>query len=203
MGLHIIRAFFLLVCVIAGPTFLSANRLAGALVGFGGALLVIALELGIGRLPVRKLVIAVGGLLVGLLTAILVAQFLLLIPLREGTDEGTFRFVIYLLFSYLGIMIGIKGAEELGLLIPFLGHGKGTENVVVVDTSVLIDGRVFELAKGGFLEATIVIPKFVIKELHGLSDCSSDMKRQYLGIYRTLSQKWNELLAVVQKPPEA
>jgi len=121
----------------------------------------------------------VGGLLMGLVTAILVANFILLIPFDDPKQVSLIRFGIYFAFSYLGIVMGLKGVEELGFVVPFLHKMKGVEeNLVIVDTSVLIDGRIYELAISGFLDASVIIPKFVIKELHNLSDCSSEMKRQ-------------------------
>ena len=178
MGLHIIRAFFIVVSTLAGSYWMPTQRLTGTLFGFGGSLFVVALELALGRLPVRKLVVAVFGLLVGLVTAILVANFILLFPPGEEVGEALLRFCLYVVFSYLGVMISVKGVEELGLFLPFLSREQPREHVVVVDTSILIDGRVFDLARGGFLEGTIVIPKFVMKEIHDLADSSSEVKRQ-------------------------
>jgi len=178
MGLWIIRSFFLILCVLTGFYSLPNQKILGILIGFFGSLGVIGLEILVSKVPWKKLILAVGGLIVGLLTAILLANFFLLIPLETPKMENMIRFALYFVFSYLGIMIGIKGFEELGFVFPFLSGIKEGEKLLIVDTSVLIDGRVYELMKSGFIDYKLVIPKFIIKELQGLADCSSDIKRQ-------------------------
>ncbi|MCM8832638.1 MAG: PIN domain-containing protein, partial [Candidatus Omnitrophica bacterium] len=178
MGLWIIRSFFFILCVLAGFYLLPDKKLFGVLIGFFGSFIVIGIEILIGKIPWKKLVLAVGGLIVGLITAILLANFFLLIPFENDRIENLIRFSFYFVFLYLGIMVGIKGFEELGFILPFLGGIKEGEKFLVVDTSILIDGRVYELMKSGFIDYTLIIPQFIIKELQGLADASSDIKRQ-------------------------
>ena len=178
MGVNFIRCFFVILSSLTGFYLFPAHRGIGVLIGFFGALVIVGVEMLLERIPLKKLLLGVGGLIVALLTAILLANFFLLIPVEDPVKQNYIRFGLYFAFSYLGVMIGIKGVEELGFIFPFLRGLKGEERLLVVDTSVLIDGRVYELAKSGFLDYKIIIPKFVIKELHSLSDCSSDIKRQ-------------------------
>jgi len=178
MGLWIIRTFFLILCILTGFYSFPNQKILGILIGFFGSIGVIGIEILIGKAPWRKLILAVGGLIIGLLTAILLANFFLLIPFEEQKTENLIRFSLYFVFSYLGVMVGIKGFEELGFIFPFLSTLKEGERLLIVDTSVLIDGRVYELMKSGFIDYKLIIPKFIIKELHGLADCSSDIKRQ-------------------------
>lgn len=178
MGLWIIRSFFLILCTLAGLYSLPNSKILGVIIGFFGSLIIIGFEIVITKIPKRKLFLAVCGLIIGLLTAILLANFFLLIPFEDEKMEKLIRFSLYFIFSYLGIMVGIKGVEELGFIIPILGGIKEGEKLLIVDTSVLIDGRVYELMKSGFIDYKLIIPKFIIKELQGLADASSDMKRQ-------------------------
>lgn len=179
MAIHIIRGFFVILSTLTGYYLSPEVRMAGVIIGLVGSLAVIGLEILVAKVPVKKMVLAIAGLIVGLVTAILLANFLLLIPLEDPVKGNILRFSLYFAFSYLGIMYAIKGVEELGFVLPFLHGNKGTEQkLLVVDTSVLIDGRVYELALSGFLDYTIVIPKFIIREIHSLSDCSSELKRQ-------------------------
>jgi len=178
MGLYIIRGFFIILSSLTGLYCYPDVKLIGATIGFLGSLLVIGLEIFLGKIPIKKLILAICGLIGGLLAAILIANFFLLLPFGDPTKEGLIRIGIYFALSYLGIMIGIRGVEKLGFIVPYLHELKEEEKNVLVDTSVLIDGRVYDLAKSGFLEYTIIIPNFVIKELHGLADCASDLKRQ-------------------------
>ncbi|MFN4227130.1 MAG: PIN/TRAM domain-containing protein [Candidatus Ratteibacteria bacterium] len=178
MGLWLIRGFFFILCILAGFYSLPDKKIVGVLIGCFGSFIVIGIEILIGKIPWKKLILAVGGLIVGLTTAILLANFFLLIPLENERLENLIRFSFYFVFSYLGIMVGIKGFEELGFVLPFLGGVKEGEKFLLVDTNILIDGRVYELMKSGFIDYTLIIPQFIIKELHGLADASSDIKRQ-------------------------
>jgi uncharacterized protein YacL len=178
MGIYVIRFFFVILSILAGYFFTPQKRVIGLLIGLFGSLLVVGIEVLMGKIPIKKLVLAVFGLIGGLITAILLALFLLIVPIENPNVENYMRFILYFIFSYLGIMVGLKGLEELGFFFPALRGIKNVEELIIVDTSVLIDGRVYDLAKSGFIPNSMVIPKFVIEEMHLLSDASSDMKRQ-------------------------
>lgn len=178
MGIYIIDGFFVILSTFTGYYIVPYARVKGALVGFLGALLIVVFEKILGKIPFKKLLLAIGGLLVGLITAILLTGFFLLIPVEDPRTVIYIRFALYFAFTYIGIMIGLKGVEELGFVFPFLRGIKQQERLLIVDTSILIDGRVYDLARGGFLDYIIIIPKFVVQELQGLADSSSDMKRQ-------------------------
>jgi uncharacterized protein YacL len=178
MGLHLVRAFFVLISTLTGYYCLGSHKFEGVMIFLFGSIIIIGIEILLSKIPLKKLLLGVGGLIIGLVTAILLSRFFLLIPIVTQKNQELLKFGLYFAFSYLGIMIAIKGVEELGFTLPILGGMKRDENILVVDTSVLIDGRAYELAKSGFLDYTIIIPKFVVKEMHELSDCSSDLKRQ-------------------------
>ncbi len=178
MGIYIVRVFFIILSTLTGYYCLPESRFLGSFAGWIGSTAIVGLEILLGKIPIKKLMLAVGGLIVGLITAILLAGFILLIPIDNPARVNNIRFALYFVFSYLGIMIALKGVEELGFVFPFLHGLKKDERLLVVDTSVFIDGRIYDIAKSGFLDYIIVVPKFVIQELHGLSDSSGDMKRQ-------------------------
>jgi len=179
MGLYFIRATFVLINAFAGSVFWMENKLNGVIAGLVGSLIVVGIELLMQKIPFRKFIMGVIGLIVGLVTAILIANFVLLVPFATPRQEDGVRFVLYFIFSYLGIMIGIRGVGELGFLFPYLHQFKvEAMRAVVIDSSVAIDGRVYELAISGFIEGTIVIPTFIIRELQDLADSASEMKRQ-------------------------
>ncbi|HNS31698.1 MAG TPA: PIN domain-containing protein [bacterium] len=178
MGIYIIRAFFVLLSTLTGYYLVPESRFSGALVGWIGSIAVVGIEILIEKIPMKKLILAVMGLIVGLITANLMTNFFLLIPIDNPDVKNYMRFALYFAFSYIGIMFGLKGMEELGFFFPAIHGIKNRERLIVIDTSVLIDGRVYELVKNGFISHALVIPKFVIKEMHTLSDASSDIKRQ-------------------------
>ena len=178
MGIYIIRAFFIMFSTLTGYYCVPGSRFIGSFAGWLSGVAIVGIEILLEKIPLKKLLLAIGGLIAGLVTAILLARFILLIPIDNPEKENYVRFAMYFAFSYLGIMIALKGVEELGVVFPFLHGIKEDERLLVVDTSVLIDGRLYDIAKSGFLDYIVVVPKFVIQELHGLSDSSGDMKRQ-------------------------
>jgi uncharacterized protein YacL len=179
MGLYFIRSFFVIFCAFAGSIFWPESRINGTLIGLVGSLVIVGLELLLTRVPFKKLVMGVAGLDIGLITAILIANLVLLVPFATGQQENGVRFILYFIFSYLGIMIGIRAVGELGFIFPYLHSIKGDfGNVILIDSSVAIDGRVYDLATSGFLEGTIIIPSFITRELQELADSAGEMKRQ-------------------------
>ncbi|MCL5409215.1 MAG: hypothetical protein M1135_04300 [Candidatus Omnitrophica bacterium] len=179
MGLYIVRGFFILFLSFAGLFYFPGNKLEGVLIGFLGGLVVIGIEKFFERVPFKKILMGIIGLLIGLLTAILVANFLLLAPFQTTQEIIATRFILYAVFSYLGIIFGIRSVGELGFLLPYFHTIKNQgEDLFVIDSSVAIDGRIYELMKSHFLESTIIIPSFITKELQELADSSSEMKRQ-------------------------
>jgi uncharacterized protein YacL len=91
--------------------------------------------------------------------------------------------MIYTAFCYLGIRITIKRKSELHLFNFLKSHQKeksetgGTSYCKIFDTSAIIDGRIYDLCKIGFIEGTIVVPDFILDELQHIADSPEDLKR--------------------------
>ncbi len=123
------------------------------------------------------------GLVVGLIIAALLTFPLSLLPYPFGK---VLPFVAVLLFGYLGIAIFVLRQTDLfGLfrLVP----GKSAEDApagqqsvrtILLDTSVIIDGRIADIARTGFLVGTLLIPRFVLNELQFIADSSDNLRRQ-------------------------
>ncbi len=124
------------------------------------------------------------GLFVGLVIAALLAIPLSRLPSFLGE---VFPFVGVLVFGYIGVAIFISRRNDLfsifsGRVFP-LGsdHGSGTpepERVILVDTSVIIDGRISDIAQTGFLVGELLIPRFVLDELQHIADSADALRRQ-------------------------
>ena len=84
------------------------------------------------------------------------------------------------IFIYLGVTLGLKGRGEFNLIIPYVRFQRKElkEETIVVDTSIIIDARILDIVKTGFLEARFVVPRFVLNELQALADSTDHMKRQ-------------------------
>jgi len=133
--------------------------------------------------PATEIVIASIGLILGLVIAYLLSQpfYKLEIPYLGVAIS----IILYSAFGYLGIKIPIKKKEDITNLIINIrkGGSKDKENVEysacpkVLDTSVIIDGRIADICKTGFIEGPLIIPEFVLEELQHIADSSDTLKR--------------------------
>lgn len=134
--------------------------------------------------PTNDIVVGTFGLIIGLIIAFLVSQVFVNMQIFY---LGTILTVItYLMLGYLGVIIATKKGKDL---IPSLiasrkstsgSKSKGKANEAtpkILDTSVIIDGRIADIMKTGFIEGTIVIPEFVLVELRHIADSSDSLKR--------------------------
>ncbi|MSR64591.1 MAG: twitching motility protein PilT [Verrucomicrobiae bacterium] len=187
MTLTTLRIFFLLLCSSAGwalsqlqPDW-AARSWMGVGVGICFGTLLIGIDLLLKGFSLRGFSAATFGLFLGSLIAWLIE--------KSGLFESAFqndervRFVatlcIYLGFSYLGMMLAMRGKDEFNLIVPYVRFKRVEEpsQPIVVDTSVIIDGRIAEIMDTGFIDGTLVIPRFVLKELQYIADSADAMKR--------------------------
>jgi uncharacterized protein YacL len=124
------------------------------------------------------------GLVVGLVIAALLTFPLSLLPPPFGK---VLPFVAVLLFGYLGIAVFVMRQTDLFALFR-VGSGRSNDETsasnqpsirtVLLDTSVIIDGRIADIARTGFLVGTLLIPRFVLNELQFIADSSDNLRRQ-------------------------
>jgi len=124
------------------------------------------------------------GLVVGLIIAALLTFPLSLLPAPFGK---ILPFVGVLVFAYFGIAVFVVRQTDLSSLVK-LNPGRSNEEesspaqtsyrTILLDTSVIIDGRIADIARTGFLVGTILIPRFVLNELQFIADSSDNLRRQ-------------------------
>jgi uncharacterized protein YacL len=203
MGTMILRLFITLLCsvgglFIAGELFGTRWALLwGAAGGFLVAILSILIEESIKRLSLRSLC----GAALGLIAGFIVAKFLVdafLVDMIGGTQISLAVYVItYAIPGYIGVTIGLKKGEEFSFT-ALKGSPKSpsdTENPKILDTSVIIDGRVADICETGFIEGTFVIPQFILHELQHVADSPDPIKR-------TRGKRGLEILHRIQKQVE-
>lgn len=136
------------------------------------------------KIPVTDVIFGSLGLIFGLLVAFLIGFALnaVQVPILNAVAP----ILLTLLFGYLGFQVGFKKRDELLNLFGSRGKKKSGEDdteksegqsLKILDTSVIIDGRVADICQTGFLEGTIVIPRFVLEELQHIADSSDVLKR--------------------------
>ncbi len=131
------------------------------------------------KVSVKGLSSSVFGLILGLIMSKLVTDAFSLAPLPpEGI--AFMRVAFTLVFCYFGMVIGLRGKDEFNIIIPYvrLRRQDQSEEMVVLDTSVIIDGRIVDIFKTKFIDGRLVIPRFVLKELQQIADSTDPIKRQ-------------------------
>lgn len=132
------------------------------------------------ELPVEVLLTSLAGMSIGLLIALLVAYPLSNLERPLGPWLPAIASAVA---GYLGLVIfRARSREILGLIgEPSNKRGRmllpGSERLILLDTSVLIDGRIVDIAKTNFLGGTLAVPRFVITELHQVADSSDTLRR--------------------------
>ena len=181
MTLLFMRIFFLIISAIVGYQIgvINEHPLVGVVSCVGGGALLILIEANLKQVSVRGLSSMVFGLLLGIFMANLVSDILSLLPLGDVL-KPILRVVMTLVFSYLGAVMALRGKDEFNLIIPYVRFKRQDlkDGVVLLDTSAIIDGRVSDIFKSGFLGGRLVVPRFVLQELQRLADSEDDTKRQ-------------------------
>jgi len=181
MDLFLVRLIFVLVvaiaCFVLQPFNLSAQIDAGLGLLIGTAIIVFEWRLRLASLT--RLIGAAVGSILGILGAYLFT-LVLRNSLRQGPTLSFLQILIMLLMAYVGLVVGANKGDLLNLAALgglFGGEKQGRKSHKILDTSVIIDGRISDIAETGFLDGVIVIPQFVLRELQMVADSADSMKR--------------------------
>ena len=185
MSLWVIRILFLCLCTSGGYAVsqvrpeLVDQPWAGMVIGFGFAWLLIAIDEMLKGFSLRAFSATTFGLLVGMVVALLIDRS----GLFDHADEKArwlIRLSLFLGFSYIGMVLAMRSnKEDFSLIIPYVRFSPQNrpDNILLLDTSAIIDGRVADLIEANFLEGLIVVPRFVLRELVHIADSSDPIKR--------------------------
>jgi uncharacterized protein YacL len=182
-----IRIVFVALCAAAGWLVCYAitdwddYRFRAAFIGFSIGCLVVLVDLLLKGFSLRGLSAVTLGLALGSLISYLISVS----PLLSRGDPAMLhlvRLAMFLICTYLATVIALRGKDEFNLIIPYVRFVPHEVDVplVVVDTSVLIDGRIAQVCESVFLTAALVIPRFVLNELSAVAD-SADPTKQARG----------------------
>jgi uncharacterized protein YacL len=180
-----LRTFFVIVSTIVGyyvgallGNFNTVWQMGGAICGFVGSNAIILIEVMMRRFSIRNLSAAVFGLIFGFFMAWILTSVLKLIPMSIQLFSSL-QIILILVFCYLGMVIAMRGKDEFNLIIPYVKFVRQDEreDIVLLDTSVIIDGRIADILDTKFFEGRIVIPRFVLRELQQIADSQDALKR--------------------------
>ena len=156
--------------------------LLGGLIGFFGAPYVSVvpfhgLRQRVSAIPARSIIMGSVGLIMGLITAALLAYPLSMLP---GLWGQVLPVVSALILGSLGVMVMVmRDRDILSLLGLVMGRDglRHRRNLVLMDTSVIIDGRVADIQQAGFIRGSMIVPRFVLDELQHVADSADILRR--------------------------
>src|SRR5579859_1546296 len=188
MALWVIRILFLSMCTVAGFAVSQVREefvawpyswAFGMAIGFGFGWVMIAIDEMLKGFSLRAFSATTFGLLLGTVVAMLVDHS----GLFENADEKArwlIRLCLFLSFGYIGIVLAMRSnKEDFSLIIPYVRFAPQNkpDNFIVLDTSVIIDGRIADLIEARLGEGLVIVPRFVLLELQTIADSADDVKR--------------------------
>jgi uncharacterized protein YacL len=181
MGIWLFR-LFVLALITVGGTFYPPFKLTptyGAVAAFAVGVLMMVFETRIRRTPFRVIWSAGLGLLLGLFLGWFLGAVYQSV-VQTPAMAAFIRIFFLVIMPYMGVLVGTKKPEwlEPAHLVGLFKEKKTGRSFKILDTSVVIDGRIADLCDTGFVEGTLIVPQFVLKELHLVADSPDALKRQ-------------------------
>ncbi len=178
----LVRGIFAAVCVAACYHFrpFGLNARNAAIVGLAFSIAVILFEIRLRRASLRRLIGAAVGSILGIIGAYLITLVLAHTSIPEAS-RSFLGMAVLLVMAYIGLIVGANKGDMLNLqaLGGLFGSERSTRRLFkVLDTSVIIDGRVADVCEAHFLDGTLLIPQFVLRELQLVADSADPLKRQ-------------------------
>ncbi len=181
MDIIFVRLLFVIVvaftCFEIGPFGLAPLRAAGAGALIGAA--IVLFEWKLRTISLKRLIGAGIGSLLGICGAYLFA-LVIRNSIPQGHTQSFLQILVMLLMAYVGLIVGANKGDLLNLAALggiFGGEKTGKKSYKILDTSVIIDGRIADIAETGFLDGIIVTPQFVLRELQLVADSADSLKR--------------------------
>jgi uncharacterized protein YacL len=179
----IVLVRFLFVIVVAVTCFLiqpfgrpaPVDAGVGALIGAG----IVLFEWKLRTVSLKRLIGAAVGSILGICGAYLFA-LVIRNSIPVGHTQSFLQILVMLLMAYVGLIVGANKGDLLNLAALggiFGGEKQSKKSYKILDTSVIIDGRIADIAETGFLDGVIVTPQFVLRELQLVADSADSLKR--------------------------
>jgi uncharacterized protein YacL len=181
VDLFLVRFLFILVVAVTSYLIQPFDRPAPVDAGFGAllGLAIVLFEWKLRRISLTRLIGAAIGSVLGIAGAYLFA-LVIRNSLPATHTQSFLQIMVMLLMAYVGLIVGANKGDMLNLAALggiFGGDKQSKRSYKILDTSVIIDGRIADVAETGFLDGTIVIPQFVLRELQLVADSADSLKR--------------------------
>ncbi len=183
LTVNLLRVLFVTFCAAIGAiasSELQGGMWPGVVIGLLLGLVVVLIDRLLKGFSLRAFSSATFGLLLGWVFAKLLSASQILIYLPP-TTQWAIGLVVYCTLGYLGMMLAMRSnRDEFSLIIPYVRFARETtqHEPLVLDTNVIIDGRIAELCATGFLSRSLIVPRVVLGELQALADSRDPTKRE-------------------------
>ncbi|MGA2424261.1 MAG: PIN domain-containing protein [Terriglobales bacterium] len=181
MDIVLIRLLFVLVvgiiCFLIRPFSLPPNYAAAVGLLIGAAIVMFEWRLRV--MSLKRLIGSAIGSVLGIIGAYLFA-LVIRNSIPASPTQSFLQIMVMLIMAYVGLAVGANKGDLLNLAALggiFGGEKSGKKSYKILDTSVIIDGRIADIAETGFLDGLIVIPQFVLRELQLVADSADSLKR--------------------------
>ncbi len=189
VAINILRAFIVMLCCLLGIGIAIGlkdpqSAWVGALSGTGFGMALVGLDTLLKTASIRGFSAAVIGLFLGFLSAWLLTRVNFFDYPGADPNADVARIVTLALYAglgFLGMSLALRSdREEFSLIIPYVRFRQEgvQEQPLVVDSNIIIDGRVSDIIQCGFLSGDLVVPRFILDELHVLADCPDAIKKE-------------------------
>jgi uncharacterized protein YacL len=182
MDLWIIRALLFAAILVSGYFVrpFGSDNLPVTLIFCGAlGLFILLAEIRLRNLSLKALAGAALGSILGIIGASLISLVVARMSFARPQTETFIQILVLILMTYVGLISGANKGEYMDLtsLGGIFSESSLRRTAKVLDTSVIIDGRVADICKTGFLEGTLVVPHFVLRELQQIADSADSAKR--------------------------
>jgi uncharacterized protein YacL len=177
-GIRIIFVFVIIAASFQLHPFGLSKPLA-ALLGASLGVFFIFFEMRLEKASLKRLIGAAAGSIFGILGALMISH-LLSITALDKVSLSFLQVTLLLLMAYVGLVLGANKGDLLNLSALgglFSAEVKPKRNFKILDTSVIIDGRIADVCETGFIDGTLIVPQFVLRELQLVADSSDQLKR--------------------------
>ena len=214
VSIRIIRGIFVLACMIMGVIWArylapgnfgwtSLGGLIGAVISLGVQYLLSAISQNV----FEKIAPVIVAIMLSMLMGYALGSYVLMfIPREELVEDPNFRIFLLssfvLIFGFMGISLGLTYASTWENLVKAVSKRHIQQgSPKVVDTSVIIDGRIADICDSGFLDGTLIIPRFVLRELQSIADSADVLRRakgrRGLDIIKAMQDKTDKVYILV------
>jgi uncharacterized protein YacL len=183
LTVNLLRILFVTFCAAIGASIsaeFTGEAWSGLAIGIVLGLVIVLIDRLLKGVSLRLFSSATFGLLLGLIFANLLMASQIL-KYQSETVQWAARLSVYAIFGYLGMMLAMRSSrDEFSLIIPYVRFTRETtqHEPLVVDTNIIIDGRIADLCATGFLSRSLIVPRFILDELQLLADSHDPGKRE-------------------------